>query len=110
MRRRFLIPYADKLVEVTPRSAALVEPAPGRPLWRTAVGQELRNAELARGRLFVEGAPAGGGRDRLWEIDLRTGGVIGGVAVPEFSVQAMAAVGDEVWLATAGGRAVVVAP
>jgi PQQ-like domain len=106
----FLIPYADKLIEVTPRSAALVEPATGRPLWRTAVGQELRNAEPARGRLFVEGAPVGGGRDRLWEIDLRTGRVIGSVAVPEFTVQAMAALGDEIWLATAGGRAVVVAP
>jgi hypothetical protein len=105
-----LIPYADKLIEVGARSVALVEPASGRPLWRWDLGVELHLAELARGRLFVEGAPPGGGRESVWQIEPHTGRTIGSVAVPEFTVLAMAAVGDEVWLPTAGGRAVVVAP
>jgi hypothetical protein len=46
----------------------------------------------------------------VWEIEPPTGRALGAVAVPEFGVVGMTAAGDDLWLATAGGRAVVVAP
>lgn len=106
-----LVPFADKLIEVTKDSVALVDPATGRPLWRRRVGTELRDAQVAGAHVFVVGAdgPAAA-RDRLWEIDARSGRIAGALTVPEFGPLGMVPVGRGVWLLSAGGRAVVVAP
>jgi hypothetical protein len=74
------------------------------------VSREIHLAEVARGRLFAEGADARGGPDRVWQLDARTGRVTGSVAMPQFTPVGMVAVGNDVWLPVAGGRAVVVGP
>jgi hypothetical protein len=106
-----LVPFGDRLISVTKRSVALVDPATGRPDWRRRIGTALTDAQVSGARIFVSGAdgPAAA-RDRIWEIDARSGEIAGAVTMPEFGPAGMVAVGDGVWLLTAGGRAVVVRP
>jgi hypothetical protein len=107
----FLLPFADKLIALSERNVALVDPGTGRALWRTRLGTKLELDELSGGRLFVEGADgAAGGRDRVWELDAHDGRVIGSAPVPEFSIVGMIRAGNGVWLLSSGGNAVVVAP
>jgi putative pyrroloquinoline-quinone binding quinoprotein len=107
----FLAPFAGRLVEVTKDSVALVDPATGRPQWRRRVGTELRDGQVSGTRVFVVGAdgPAAA-RDRLWQIDARSGRIEGAITVPQFGPLGVVAVGDGVWLLAAGGHAVVVEP
>jgi hypothetical protein len=107
----FLVPFADALIAVSKSSVALVDPATGRASWRRPLGTDLRDAQVSGSRVFVEGGdgPATA-RDRIWEIDARTGRVAGATTMPEFGPAGMVPVGRGVWLLTAGGRAVVVEP
>ena len=105
----YVFPYADKLIKVAARSVALAEPATGRPLWRTRLGTQLNGADVAGGRLYVDGLNGASARDTLWELDPRTGRVSGTLTVPVFSVVSSAPVGRDLWLISAAGRAVVVA-
>ena len=43
-RRLRRVPYGDRIVKVGRRSVALVDPARGRPLWRTRLGTQLNQA------------------------------------------------------------------
>ena len=70
----------------------------------------FREAAFAGGRLLVEGANGANARDTLWELDSRTGRVLGAVTVPGFTVNALLRVGGDVWLVTADGPVIVVAP
>ena len=74
------------------------------------LGTQLNAAALVGGRLLVEGANGASSRDTLWELDPRTGRVLGAVTVPGFSVNAMLRVGGEAWLVTADGHVIAVAP
>jgi outer membrane protein assembly factor BamB len=107
----FLMPFGERLIAVTKDTVALVDPTTGRPLWRRSLGTDLRNAVVRGSRLFVEGVdgPAAA-RERLWELDARTGRPVGAVTVPEFGPFGMVAVGSGVWLLSGNGRAVVVEP
>src|SRR4051794_20255536 len=69
----FVLSFGDRLIEVSPRSVALVDPATGRPDWRRLIGTGLHDAQVSDGRVFVVGAdgPATA-RDRLWEVDARS--------------------------------------
>jgi outer membrane protein assembly factor BamB len=107
----FLVPFADRLIAVTKDSVALVDPRTGRATWRRPLGTDLRDAQVSGASVFVEGGdgpPAA--RDRLWQLDARTGRVAGATTMPEFGPAGMVAVGRGVWVLTAGGRAVVVEP
>jgi outer membrane protein assembly factor BamB len=107
----FLVPFGDKLVSVAPNAVALVDPATGRPLWRRRVGTQLRDGQVSGSRIFVTGGDGpSAARDRVWEIDARSGRIAGAVTVPEFGPFGMAPVGAGVWMPTAGGRVVIVAP
>jgi outer membrane protein assembly factor BamB len=107
----FLVPFGDRLIAVTKDTVALVDARTGRAAWRRPLGTQLHNAVVSGSRLFVEGSdgPAAT-RDRLWQLDARTGRVAGAVTMPEFGPTGMVAVGRDVWLLTAGGHAVVVEP
>jgi len=104
----YVFPYADKLIKVATRSVALAEPATGRPLWRTRLGTAVNGAGVAGGRLYVEGRNGASARDTLWQLDPRTGHVLGTLTVPVFGVVGSADVGRDLWLLSAAGRAVVV--
>jgi hypothetical protein len=105
----FVVSYGDRIVKVGRRSVSLVD-ARGRPLWRTQLGTQLNQAGMAAGRLLVEGVNGSAARDTLWELDPRTGRILGALTVPGFSVNALLTVGREAWLMTADGHAIVVAP
>jgi outer membrane protein assembly factor BamB len=106
----YVFPYADKLVKVAKRSVSLADPATGRPLWRTRLGTQINGADVAGGRLYVEGLNGAAARDTLWQLDPRTGRVSGTLTVPVFSVVSSAPVARDLWLISAAGRAVVVSP
>jgi outer membrane protein assembly factor BamB len=108
--RGFVFPYGDKLVKVAQRSVALVDPSTGRALWRTRLGTQVNGADVAGGRLYVDGLNGASARDTLWQLDPRTGRVSGTLTVPVFSVVSSAPVARDLWLISAAGRAVVVSP
>jgi PQQ-like domain len=106
----YAFPYADKVIKVATRSVALADPATGRPLWRTRLGTAVSGADVVGGRLYVEGRNGSSARDTLWQLDPRTGQVLGTLTVPVFGVVGAARVGQDLWLLSAAGRAVVVSP
>jgi outer membrane protein assembly factor BamB len=106
----YVFPFAGQVIEVASGSVALADPATGRPLWRTRLGTQVGGADVAGGRVYVMGQNGSGARDALWALDPRTGRVIGTLTVPVFGVVGSAAVGRDLWLLSAAGRAVVVAP
>ena len=105
-----LLPARDRVVKVERRSVALADAVGGRTLWRTRLGSRLNDADVVAGRLLVEGADGTNSRDRLWELDPRTGRVLGALTVPGFSVTALLRVGGDAWVVTADGHVIVVAP
>jgi outer membrane protein assembly factor BamB len=106
----YVFPYADKLVKVAQRSVSLADPSTGRPLWRTRLGTKLNGADVAGGRLYVDGINGSSARDALWALDPRTGRVLGTLTIPVFTVVGSARVGQDLWLTSAAGRVVVVSP
>ena len=107
----FHLPFADKLIALSARKVALVDPGTGRALWQRAVGTSLELMDVSGGRLFVDGADGPAGTpNRVWEIDVHDGHVIGTATVREFSLVGMVRAGSGVWLLSSGGHVVVVAP
>jgi outer membrane protein assembly factor BamB len=107
----FMFPYADKLVSIGSGGAKLVDPQTGRALWTTPLPRvaECHDATVAGGRLLVAGTTTSG-REQIWELDPRTGRMVGRTAIPGFSVLRTITVGRDVWVTTAGGKVVVVRP
>jgi hypothetical protein len=108
--RRALFPFADRLIAANRHSVALVDPRTGRETWRTPLGTRLHAFMVNRSQVFVEGADGPTQRDRIWQVDARTGHVAGAVTMPQFGLVGMLPVGDGVWILTANGHAVVVSP
>jgi RNA polymerase sigma-70 factor (ECF subfamily) len=106
----FVVSHGGRVVMGSRGSVALVDAAAGRTVWRTRLGTQVNEAAFAGGRLLVEGANGASARDTLWELDPRTGHVLGAVTVPGFSVNALLRVGGDAWLVTADGHVIVVAP
>jgi outer membrane protein assembly factor BamB len=105
-----LIPAGDRLVQVDRAAVALVDPRTGRHVWRVRVGQQLGEAAVHGGRVYVTGVDGVSPRDMLWELDVRTGRLARPLVLPEFGPAAIVGLGREVWVLTNGGRAVVVRP
>jgi hypothetical protein len=68
----------------------------------------VNNGVLADGSVWAQGPDERSGRDRLWQLDARTGAVRASVGLPEFGAAGLAAVGDQVWVVGSGGTLVVV--
>ena len=83
----YVFPYADKLVKVAAavRGARRAVDAGGRSGAR-ASGPQVNGADVAGGRLYVDGLNGASARDTLWQLDPRTGRVLGTLTVPVFSV------------------------
>jgi hypothetical protein len=104
-----LIPFGDRLIQHDRDSVALVDPETGQAAWRTAVGQEVHQVDVIRGRVVVAGLDGTSPRERLWRLDARTGRLAAPITLPEFSPRRLVAAGGDTWVLAGGGRAVVVA-
>jgi outer membrane protein assembly factor BamB len=90
------------LIVVSGNDLARVDLRTGRTLWRSHIRPvALAGTAVARGLLWV---PT---RDRLVAIDPLDGHVVSSVNLGEFGAVGVRAVGSELWLATAGGRVLV---
>jgi DNA-directed RNA polymerase specialized sigma24 family protein len=105
-----VVPGANGIVDLGRQTVGLVEPVGGRARWRRALGTQLNDADVVGGRMLVEGADGTRSRDTLWELDPKTGNVLGTVTVPGFSIMALLRVGRQAWLPTADGHVIVVDP
>jgi DNA-binding beta-propeller fold protein YncE len=105
-----LFPFADRLIAANRRSVEFVDPTTGRASWRARLGTELHAFMVVGPRVFVEGADGPTERERIWQLDARTGRVAGAVTMPQFGLVGIVPVGDGVWMLTSNGHAVVVSP
>ena len=89
---------------------ALLEPASGRLLWRAVLDGEVRYWAGDDDVLWAHVAREPGARDRLVALDVGSGRERGQVDLPEPGVAGIAKVGRNIWVATPGGKIVVVRP
>ena len=81
---------------------ALLEPATGRVRWRSTFGADLGWTLVDGAALWVQFS--GGEAAHLVRVDVESGRRLGQVDLPEPGVAGMAKVGDDLWVATPGGR------
>ena len=62
------------------------------------------------GTIWLHASDVARGRDRLVEIDLRSGEVRSSTGLPEFGITGMTDVGRDLWIATPVGKAMIVRP
>lgn len=79
----------------------------GRALWRTALAGGVRFSIADGDVLWAQVSRDSAGPDQLFRLEAGSGR-LGHVALPEPGVTGIARVGREVWVATPGGRIVVV--
>jgi outer membrane protein assembly factor BamB len=107
-----VLTLGGRLVVVGTHEIARMDPRSGRVLWRTSLGT-IYTATAAGGRIWVSASSAPTARaegDRLIALDARTGRVLANVGAGEFGIGGLTAVGPRLWMATAGGRIVIVQP
>lgn len=94
----------DTLVTSTPGGLAGIDPDAGRVVWRRDLGAV--NAWTEAGGL-VWAAVSPQGPDRLVALQPHDGRVATSVGLDSFGAAGIASVGDELWITTAGGEALV---
>jgi hypothetical protein len=62
------------------------------------------------GTAWVHATDTVTGRDRLMELDVRSGKVRSSTGLPQFGIRGMTIVGDDLWLSTPNGRVTIVRP
>jgi PQQ-like domain len=98
------------LLFVSEDGVSAIDPRTGATRWSRGLGTTDINGTATQGStIWVQGTPERG-RDRLWQIDSRDGGVLASLTLPEFGVESMITVGRAVWLVSPGGRITVVEP
>lgn len=106
----FPIGAADGAVLLDTADGVVAADVPsGRTLWRQEIGAEqVNDALVAGGHLWVHVTDSATHRDRVLRLDLRDGSVTGSLTLPEFGVADIAAVGGDVWIVAPSGRLLVV--
>jgi PQQ-like domain len=100
--------HPGPLTMIGTKRVAAVDPATGRLLWQTTLEGDSRWWTAADGALWMYVARQPVARDRLVELDARSGRRRGQAQLPESGVIGMATVGREIWVATPAGKIVVV--
>jgi hypothetical protein len=80
----------------------------GAEVWRRQLGTRASPPFVQGGTAWVHSSDTAGGRDRLVELDVRSGKVRSSTGLPQFGIQGLATVGDELWLSTPNGRVMIV--
>jgi hypothetical protein len=95
----------DTLVTSIPGGLAGIDPNAGRVVWRRHLGSTVNAWTEAGGVIWA--AVSAQGPDRLVAVQPDEGRVATSVGLDAFSTAGIASVGDELWVTTAGGEAVV---
>ena len=95
----------DTLVTSIPGGLAGIDPYSGRVVWRRHLGASVNAWTEAGGVIWA--AVSAQGPDRLVAVQPDEGRVATSVALDAFSTAGIASVGDELWVTTAGGEAIV---
>ena len=89
---------------------ARADAADGRIIWRHRLGTVVAPPLVVGETVWVHASDMAGGRDRLVELELRSGRILSSTGLPEFGVAGMAEVGGDIWLTSPGGRVMIVRP
>jgi len=95
----------DTLVTSIPGGLAGIDPNAGRVVWRRHLGRTVNAWTEAGGVIWA--AVSAQGPDRLVAVQPDDGRVATSVGLDAFSTAGIASVGDELWVTTAGGEAIV---
>jgi hypothetical protein len=95
----------DTLVTSIPGGLAGIDPNAGRVVWRRHLGSTVNAWTEAGGVIWA--AVSAQGPDRLVAVQPDEGRVATSVGLDAFSTAGIASVGDELWVTTAGGEAIV---
>ena len=82
----------------------------GRIVWRRQIGDTSTLPLIMAGRMWVHASDVAAGRDRLVEMDARTGRVLSSTGLPEFGIAGMTPAGRDIWISTPSGKAMIVRP
>jgi hypothetical protein len=82
----------------------------GKIIWQRRVGTMTTIPLVLGGTLWSHASDVARGRDRLVEIDLRSGEVRSSTGLPEFGITGMTDVDGDLWIATPQGKATIVRP
>ncbi len=89
---------------------ARADAADGRISWRRRIGDTSTLPLVTEDRMWVHASDVAAGRDRLVEMDPRSGRVLSSTALPEFGIAGMTPVGRDLWITTPGGKVMIVRP
>jgi len=96
----------DALVTTVSGGLARIDPYSGRVLWSRRLGQDLDTVATEAGGL-IWARSSGRMHDRLYALDPDTGRVLTSLELDDFGGAGIAAIDDELWLTTVGGKVVV---
>jgi hypothetical protein len=82
----------------------------GREVWRRELGTTVSLPLVLGGTAWLHATDTATGRDRLIELDVRSGKVRSSTGLPQFGIRGITTVGDELWLSTPNGRVTIVRP
>jgi len=95
----------DTLVTSTPGGLAGIDPHTGQVVWRRHLGVTVNAWTEAGGLIWAAVSPEG--PDRLVAVQPDDGQVVTSVGLDAFSTAGIASVGDQLWITTVGGEAIV---
>ena len=82
----------------------------GRISWRRQIGDTSTLPLVTEERMWVHASDVAAGRDRLVEMDPRSGRVLSSTGLPEFGIAGMTQVGRDLWITTPAGKVMIVRP
>jgi PQQ-like domain len=95
----------DTLVTSTPGGLAGIDPDAGRVVWRRHLGGNVNAWTEAGGLVWAAVSPQG--PDRLVAVEPHDGRVATSMGLDSFGAAGIASIGDQLWITTAGGDALV---
>lgn len=106
-----IVPTPDGLFLSGPDGElARADATDGRIAWRRRIGDTSTLPLVMDGRIWAHASDVAAGRDRLVEMDARSGRVLSSTGLPEFGIAGMAPAGRDLWITTPGGKVMIVRP